>query len=104
MDSATDDPLEKKGALKRVSPEEVVQAFELAIARDIRANPDDHDVLKKWRASMLTVTFSFEVLPNEDVRYWRGVNLRELLVSEHAAVATTSAGIETILVARPISC
>jgi hypothetical protein len=69
-------PLSRKGGLIRVSPEEPVHAWALAVARDIDLRVDDN-VLKQWRYHSLTVTFHFECLASEDEKFYRAANLRE---------------------------
>jgi hypothetical protein len=81
--------LEHKGALCRVSPEELVHALVFAVASAISAKADD-STLQAYRRMMLSVTFRFEVLETEDQKYWRSCNLREELVAKHAAVRRTA--------------
>jgi hypothetical protein len=81
--------LEHKGALCRVSPEEMVHALMFAVANAISSKADD-STLQAYRRLMLSVTFRFEVLETEDERYWRSCNLREELVAKHAAVRRTA--------------
>ena len=66
-------PLRAQGALSRVSPDEPVYAWLLAVARDIDAGlPMDG-----WVHSALTVTFTFRQLVTEEDKYYAAVNLRE---------------------------
>ena len=80
VDSDGFDPLTHKGSLVRVSPEEPVHAWALAVARDIDRRVDD-EVRKLWKYHSLTCTFHFERLENEDDTYYRAVNLREAPVA-----------------------
>ena len=67
---------EDKGALMRVSPEELTTAFVLAVARDIAKGEAD-DVLQQWKYSMLSTTCKF-VLPFIPMgRYWAALKERE---------------------------
>jgi hypothetical protein len=61
------DPLTHKGALLRVSPEEVTGAIVLAIARDITNNEDD-SVLRQWKRTVLSTTGTFKILPTASQR------------------------------------
>lgn len=70
------DPMSHRGSLLRVSPEEPIHAWVLAVARDIDAKVD-RSVLDLWAHSALTTTFHFEVLESEDDKYYRAANLRE---------------------------
>lgn len=59
-----------------VSAEEVRHAFLLACARDINAGISQ-DVLKEWKAALLTTSFTFTVLAGEKARFEKNNNLRE---------------------------
>lgn len=78
-------PLEHKGALLRVSPEELTGAYVLAIARDIRNN-EPNEVLLAWKQYVLSTTCVFKVLPLSTDRYWYALNQRELFSVTHKAV------------------
>ena len=67
---------EHKGALKRVSPEELSTAFVLAVARDITRGEAD-EVLQKWKDIMLTTTCKFVLLNTPMDRYWAALKERE---------------------------
>lgn len=85
MDSAGFDPMAHKGSLLRVSPEEPIHAWLLAVSRDIDSQVDQ-SVLDQWLHSALTVTFHFEVLQSEDEKYFRAANLREARRSRGGAL------------------
>ncbi len=55
-------PLQHKGALRRVSPEEITAAFILAVARDVD-NHEADEVILQWKAYMLSTTCRFVFLP-----------------------------------------
>ncbi len=74
-------PLEHKGALKRVSPEEITAAFIMAVARDIDKN-EAVEVLSEWKTFMLSTTCKFVFLPNQMDRYWYALDQREQM--DHA--------------------
>ena len=78
-------PLEHKGALLRVSPEEITAAVLLAIARDIEDGVPDA-VLKAWRNTVLSTTCTFKVLPDSTARYWYALQQRENISMTHVAV------------------
>ena len=66
-------PLHTQGALPRVSPDEPVYAWLLAVARDIDAGLP----MEAWVHSALTVTFTFRTLVTDDDKYFAAANLRE---------------------------
>ncbi len=74
-----------KGALNRVSPEEITSAFILAVARDI-VNKEPDDVIKKWKQHMRSTTCRFVVLPNQWKRYWYALARREEVDHTYRAV------------------
>jgi len=78
-----------KGGLQRVSPVEVHHAFLLAVARDIVGNVETGK-LELWRTVALTTTMRFEVIANDGDIFWRGIQLRELIVTEHKALTRTA--------------
>jgi hypothetical protein len=79
------DPLMHKGALLRVSPEEVTGAIVFAIARDINNN-EDISVLQAWKRSVLSTTGMFKLLPTTTARYWYALQERERIATLNAAV------------------
>ena len=81
-----EDPLANKGRLVRLSPSEIVDAFLLAVDRDI--NIGDEDVLKKWRTHMLSTTFVFKLAESDDDRHFAAIQLRENLGANYAAMRT----------------
>ena len=78
-------PLMHKGALLRVSPEEVTGAIVFAIARDIENN-EDIGVLQAWKRSVLSTTGMFKLLPTATARYWYALQERERIATLNAAV------------------
>ena len=78
-------PLVHKGALLRVSHEEVTGAIVFAIAKDIENN-DDIGVLQAWKRSVLSTTGIFKLLPTAAARYWYAVQEREPIATLNAAV------------------
>ena len=64
--SVTDNP----GSLQRVSPEGPVHALLFSIQEAIQAGHGD-DILKRWRALLLSSDMVFEVIAPGDARYWR---------------------------------
>eukprot|EP00972_Heterocapsa_arctica_P113884 16439618-Heterocapsa_arctica.AAC.1 len=59
----------RKGALKRVSPEEPVNAFLAAIARDVKAGESEQK-LKEWKRLALSTTIEFRALDSADDFHW----------------------------------
>ena len=105
LSSAAEDPTEKFGTLERVSPDEMIAAFLLAIARDIIKEEPEVDKWKGhllsvtfkflirssenaelWKDSLLTVTFKFVVLNSENARHFSQVSLRDQVVGICIAV------------------
>ena len=82
-------PLMHKGALLRVSPEEITSAFALAIARDI-ANNECESVLRTWRKFALSATGEFVVSWTATERYWYAFQQREWFSTVNAAVHRTT--------------
>ena len=60
------------GAWQHITPEELIHAYILAVARDT----DDHAKMKTWRYHLLTVTFSFVIAAGDDV-HWKQARVRE---------------------------
>ena len=81
-------PLTHKGALLRVSPEEITGAVVLAISRDITNNECDA-VIRAWRKHVLSVSGRFQVLPSATDRYWYALQQREWFSTVNAAVHRT---------------
>ncbi len=65
-----------KGALQRVSPEELTSAFIMAMARDI-TNNEDATTMQEWLSHMLSTTCKFVMLPQNMDRYWHALAFRE---------------------------
>ena len=85
----TYNPLMHRGALLRVSPEEITGAVVLAIARDITNNECDA-VLRAWRRHVLSTSGRFQVLPAATDRYWYALQQREWFATVHQAVHRTT--------------
>ena len=58
-------PMEHLGALRSVSPIEVLIAFAQAVAESIRSEQPEA-TLKEWKVSALTCTMVFEVLASNE--------------------------------------
>ncbi len=63
------------GAWQHITPEEVIHAYILSMARDA-SGPGNRAKMKNWRYHALTVTFRFAIAVGEDV-YWRQACPRE---------------------------
>ena len=83
--SAQDDPMQKKGALRCLTPEELRYSFLLAIERDILAGVPEQ-TLDEWRVALLSVTVQFRVIAVEADIYWEAHKMRETLVTKLSAV------------------
>ena len=82
-------PLMHKGALLRVSLEEITSAFALAIARDI-ANNACEGVLRTWRKFALSATGKLVVLQTATERYWYALQQRDWFSTVNVAVHRTT--------------
>ncbi len=69
-------PLEHRGGLHRLSPDEITAAYIFAIKRDID-NQKSEEVLMQWREHMLCTTFRFVLLPTHASEYWFALDQRE---------------------------
>ena len=90
VDSKTMDPMAQKGALKRLSPEEVWLAKMLRLAQVIKDGADDETLLK-WKASMVGASWQFGYYEKgwakpTDAALPRAISLREQMVAEGIAV------------------
>ena len=65
-----------------VSPEEVIGAIAMAIARDIR-NSESDEVLQAWKQIALSTTCVFKAMPSASDRYWYALNQRERVCDLH---------------------
>ena len=81
-------PLDKRGALCAVSPEEMRHAMMAAIARDIM-NGVGSGVLEEWCRKVLSCTATLQVHATEAERCRVAIQLRENLASDHEAMSRT---------------
>jgi hypothetical protein len=88
-ESQTWDASSHFGSWKRTTPDEIIHAFIIAIARDVKANAKDA-ILKSWRLHVLSATFSFLVLDRDEDIFWKTNGIREDMKSLYQAVARTA--------------
>jgi hypothetical protein len=83
VESPDVDILAHKGALMRVSPEELVHAAIFICADEVTANvPEER--LQRWKSIFLSCCFCFEVAdPGQDTCYWKAYNLRQTIVATY---------------------
>jgi len=81
-------PLEKRGALCAIGPEEVRHAMMAAIARDIERGVES-EVLEEWRRRVLSCTATFQFHATEAGRLQVAMQLRENLANDHEAMSRT---------------
>ncbi len=89
VEDAQTKPLERKGSLCSVTPEELIHAFYWAVARDIK-NSVSQDIMDKWEHVMRTTMFHFTIVKDNEQLYYRVFNLREELSSQEQAMARTA--------------
>jgi len=68
-----------RGSWKRATPEELIHAYILAVARDVW-NPklaSNSALMKEWRFHLLSATFVFQVISTEEDLFWRTAAIRE---------------------------
>ena len=81
-------PLDKRGALCAVSPEEMRHAMMAAIARDI-SNGVESEVLEEWRRKALSCTATFQAHATEAERCRVAMQLRENMANDHETMSRT---------------
>lgn len=89
MDSAEEKPLEQRGQLRVVSPEEPRAALLNRIAARIQAGAGD-DELNLWKTMVLSVTAHFKIATSNDELLFQSMQLREHLVVDYQAMARTA--------------
>lgn len=91
----TYNPLEHKGALRSVTPEEALHAMIFAISRDVDAHNaandvDSLEIVCQWKQVALTTTFIFEVISVENDLYWASFNKRQRIATSYQALVRTA--------------
>jgi hypothetical protein len=82
-------PLDHRGALHAISPEELRCAMLFAIARDVaRGAPEDD--LKAWRCHVLSVTMQFCLHGSQEDMYFAACQLRENMGQDHESMSRTA--------------
>ena len=81
-------PLDKRGALRAISPEEVRHATMAAIAQDIM-NGVGSGVLEEWCRKVLSCTATFQVHATEAERLQAAMQRRENMANDHEAMSRT---------------
>ncbi len=90
MSSTTFNVLEHRGALGRVSPEELSHAVVIALAEAVSRNADDAEI-GEWLKVVLSYPCVFEVVGGEDnANYWRAFALRQGKAGEHDLTKRTA--------------
>jgi hypothetical protein len=87
--SKDENPMDHRGSMKRVSPEEMVHALMFRIASEIEGGATQRR-LQDWRRMSLSVSFHFKLLESDDARFWESARLREHLVVDFATMARTA--------------
>ena len=81
-------PVDERGALCAVSPEEMRHAMMAALARDI-SNGVESEVWEEWRRKALSCTATFQVHASEAERCRVAMQLREKLANDHETMSRT---------------
>ena len=81
-------PLDSRGALLAINPEEMRHAMMASIARDIIAGVGQA-VLEQWRTLALSCTGNFVVHATEAARLHMAMQLRENLANDHETMSRT---------------
>ena len=76
VDNASFNPLNHKGGLTSVSPEELLHAWYFAVERDILQKKPT-SVIEGWLKMARSVVLHFEIMNSEDALYYRCFNMRE---------------------------
>ena len=82
-------PLDHRGALHAISPEEMRCAMLFAIARDVGRNAPEED-LKEWRCHALSVSMQFFHHATHEEMYFAACQLRENLAVDHEWMSRTA--------------
>lgn len=85
-----ENPLDARGSMRRISPEEPLHACLLELAEGIRQGIPDAQTLQAWKRVLLSVSFEFKLLDAEEVRWFEAVRLRERLVVDYSAMARSA--------------
>ena len=72
-------PLDNKGKFRRISPSEPVFACLVAIARDVDSSDDER--IDAWKKFMLSTSFTFRIIENNDDFVFTHMQMRERLSS-----------------------
>jgi hypothetical protein len=81
-------PVDKRGALLAINPEEMRHAMMAAIARDIEAGVA-FEVLEQWRLKVLSCTGTFLIHATEATRLHAAMQLRENMANDHETMSRT---------------
>ena len=86
------DILSHRGSLQRLSPEEAPRAVLFRCAADLASTGSEQDdpLAQHWLSVLLSVTFCFEVVPNESDMFWKAVNLRGQVSADYVAMRRTA--------------
>ncbi len=88
-EASTYNPLEHKGALKRMSPPEQFFGLIMRVHRDIQEEKPT-EVLKRWRKCFLDITARFICVKTREDMWWHEFNARELLGSQYETMCQTT--------------
>ena len=89
--SSNFDVLSHKGALTRLSPEDGVRSTVLRCAAHLQEHQEEKDpVALKWREVLLSVTYCFELVGQQEAAYWRAQALRQQVSADFVAMKRTA--------------
>ena len=82
-------PMDLRGRMHRVSPEEPVMAIILQLASELESGVDEARV-RAWRTMVLSVSFTWKLLESDDAQYWESVRERERLVVDYSTMSRSA--------------
>ena len=76
------------GTLSRLSPPELVLAFLKAVVRDFKSGCPP-EVMQQWANYALTAPFQFQIMENDEERYFASIQFRQDIVADKIGMALT---------------
>ena len=89
LDDVQANPLDKKGALQAVSPQEEVLAPYYALGTAVKNKAIAKSDADKWKLFMSTAVFTFKLLPGKEQKEFETIQIRQKTAHLHTLVAYT---------------